>query len=527
MLDQNNSDRSECLKKNSDRDKIVNEIINIKYYSANDAVNADVPTRKVFIIANERKKTSGKIGRYYTVFPTFRDFLTNRDAFKHSHEVLLNHVNNKPNNSGRLVFDFDIKDVSVPTKFKRQIEKTICGVIWKYFKDVDIEKFSYVWSTSENPNKFSKHLTVKGLHFTNWIELSNIFYKLFLVVWKNTYDWINPSNLLDFQIVKNRTSLRMVGSAKLDGCPLVFDDPTHTLTDSLIRIYFRNKRLAEQTVSMENLNQTAIKYISSFEISKSVPIINPKALNQLQLEQTNPTYSENIYRASFDLFNILQPKIFTMGKINGRYLSLIRQIPFKCFLSQIRHENENAYLIINKTGSEYSITFGCFRKCRSKKIIGRLDISTLKPIENKITDISFSSDSDSDSDTDSDPKSKKISPPSVSRDLYRATFDLFNNLQPNIFKIGKKNGPFINLIRLVPYNCLLSHMRHENEDAFLIIKKNESTYAIIFGCRAKCRSAKLIGNLSLTQLEPMIHPNFVPRPIRKPRSKSKLKMIDI
>src|SRR5258708_7902605 len=94
----------------SDRQKIVNLCISKKYFSMDEAINCAMPTRTIFIIANERKKKSGGTGRYYTVFPTFKDFMIRRENFPHCHEILLDHRNNKSKPEGRLVFDFDIKE---------------------------------------------------------------------------------------------------------------------------------------------------------------------------------------------------------------------------------------------------------------------------------------------------------------------------------------------------------------------------------------------------------------------------------
>lgn len=209
-------------------------VTNIKYFSIEDAIKAPINSRTVFIIANERITKTGHIGRYYTIFPTFKEFLKNREKYKHCHEILVDHNNNKPNPSGRLVFDFDIKtndeenslknEIVVPKNFKKQIENIIIDVIESYFNGVDVNKIEFIWSTSQNPKKISKHLTVKNLYFDDWINMSKIFYQLFCILWDNTYLWIKSDKLIDFQIVRNRGSLRMVGSSKIGGNPLIFDN---------------------------------------------------------------------------------------------------------------------------------------------------------------------------------------------------------------------------------------------------------------------------------------------------------------
>jgi hypothetical protein len=63
-------------------------------YSLNDAINCEMETTNVFIIANERKKKDGGIGRYYTIFPSYKSFTKRRDKYLNCHELLVDHKNN-------------------------------------------------------------------------------------------------------------------------------------------------------------------------------------------------------------------------------------------------------------------------------------------------------------------------------------------------------------------------------------------------------------------------------------------------
>lgn len=352
-----------------------------KYFKMDDAISAPIKSKTAFIIANERIAKSDRIGRYYTVFPTFKEFLKNRNKYEHCHEIIVDHDNNKPNIAGRLVFDFDIKADNVPKKFKNQIENTIVDVVEKYLKNVDIEKFEYIWSTSQNPNKFSKHLTVKNLYFDNWIKMSKIFYQLFCVVWDEKYSWINSSKLIDFQIVRNRGSLRMVGSTKIDGYPLVFDNENHKLTDSLIRIYFKKQREQEQMVTQNNIIASVFDDIidDSFETDSesSDQIIN---IDLKPKKTIDPVYDIKIYNKAYEIYNTINPKVFKMGKINGSVLSLIRLKANKCLISGRFHEQENAFLVILKKEDNYSIRFGCYRFCHKIRTIyiGSISIDNLE-----------------------------------------------------------------------------------------------------------------------------------------------------
>ncbi|XWV25991.1 hypothetical protein QJ857_gp1089 [Tupanvirus soda lake] len=353
-----------------------NAVTATKYYTIEDAINSPIRSKTAFIIANERITKSGHIGRYYTVFPSFKEFLKNRVKFKHCHEILVDHKNNKPNLGGRLVFDFDIKNVNskddnpkngifVPKNFKEQIENVVIEVVERYFNGVDSNKFEFIWSTSQNPKKFSKHLTVKNLYFDNWITMSKTFYNLFCIVWDETHSWMKSPKLIDFQIVRNRGSLRMVGSTKINGYPLIFDNENHKLTDSLIRIYFKTQREQEQLVTENNINKSVfdnVLFCEPVEITEQYHTITfePKKIEK-------PAYDKVIFERAYEIYNKISPGVFKMGKINGKVLSLIRKKPNKCLMSGKIHEQENAFLIINKGESEYSVRFGCFRYCHRKK----------------------------------------------------------------------------------------------------------------------------------------------------------------
>lgn len=362
-------------------------VTNIKYFSIEDAIKAPINSRTVFIIANERITKTGHIGRYYTIFPTFKEFLKNREKYKHCHEILVDHNNNKPNPSGRLVFDFDIKtndeenslknEIVVPKNFKKQIENIIIDVIESYFNGVDVNKIEFIWSTSQNPKKISKHLTVKNLYFDDWINMSKIFYQLFCILWDNTYLWIKSDKLIDFQIVRNRGSLRMVGSSKIGGNPLIFDNENHKLTDSLIRIYFKKQKEEEQLITKNNINKSVFDNVLCQDITEISGQISELSFKPKKIE--NPVYKNEIYEKAYEIYNTINHGVFKMGKINGTILSLIRIKANKCLLSGKLHEQENAFLVIIKRDHEYSVRFGCYRFCYKKKteFIGSISIDNM------------------------------------------------------------------------------------------------------------------------------------------------------
>ncbi|AZL89204.1 hypothetical protein QKC54_gp0632 [Megavirus baoshan] len=349
-----------------------------KFYKLDDAINSKINSKTVFILANERIAKDGNIGRYYVVFPSFKLFLKNREKYPNCHEIIVNHINNKIDQAGRLVFDFDIKyeqNIKIPKNFKQQIQDTIYNVVTNYYNDIDPEILEFVWSSSQNPKKLSKHLTVKNMYFDNWIIMSKIFYKLFCSEWDRKYLWISSSKLIDFQIVRNKASLRMVGSTKINGTPLIFDDNKFSLSDSLIRIYLKNQREIEQLITKKNINNISDDLLQEEECTAK-STINFNSTGKI----LEPVFDKIIYQKAYEMYNMLDPGNFKIGKINGNFLSLIRLKPNNCLLSGKKHEQENAFLHISKSETVYNVNFGCYRFCYKWKTtrIGSIDIDNYK-----------------------------------------------------------------------------------------------------------------------------------------------------
>jgi hypothetical protein len=357
---------------------LIIEIMKImNFFNIEEAVNSKINSHNVFIIANEKIKKDKTIGRQYTVFLNFTDFLKNRTKYKHCHEIIVDHKNNQPNLAGRLVFDFDIKyneKITIPSNFKIQVQNIIIRTIENFYVNVDTSILQFVWSTSENPNKLSKHLTVKNLYFEDWITMTKIFYQLFCHMWNKHYDWIHSDELIDFQIVRKHASLRMVGSSKISGNILKFDDNSFDLSDSLIRIYSEKDKENEQLITKKNNNnELEQKKILCINIStfcqqkgddKKIKSIN---MSNTQAKIIEPNYDLKVYEKAFELCNIICPDVFKMGKINGNRLDILRIKKHKCIMSEKIHDNENAFLIILKVGLLYVVRFGCYRYCNKKE----------------------------------------------------------------------------------------------------------------------------------------------------------------
>lgn len=327
-------------------------------YSIKDAENYETSHPKPFIIANERQKRDGTIGRTYTVFSSFTSFLKNRGKYPNCHELIANHKNIpvKKYENGRLVFDFDLpfSEFKVPKNFKEIVEFTIGKTAKKYYKNIDYKNLTFVWSRCENTKKISKHLTVENILFKDWFKDCLLFYKFFKRTWNNYEgnDWITTDKLIDCQIVRKKASLRMVGSRKIGGNELTLDNPEHTLEQSLIRIYRGNKSEYVHPILRSKYIE---KEVETFKIKKVSG--NACAIDAV--------FEKRIYDIAFQKCDEEMPGIFTKGKINGRFLTLMRNKSGKCPLSNKHHDNENSYCVISHDllADKYTFRFGCYRKC--------------------------------------------------------------------------------------------------------------------------------------------------------------------
>lgn len=348
-------------------------VSNKQYFKIDDVRHVDMHANYPFIFSNDRLKKDGNVGKYYGIMPNFNTFIENRSKFPNCHEILISHEKlNKYDwiNNGRLVFDFDITGNNmnnVPNDFIEQVEETIMEVISDNYKFLDFDILDFVWSSSNNPAKFSKHLTIKNLCFKDWIKMGKDFYKWFSYRWDSKYDWIPSSELIDSQIIRRNASLRMVGSCKLGkNNILTLDDDNFTLADSLIRVYDRNDRKKEQYVSYDNY----IEMPEEEEDKHDKPRKNKNHKSNNGIDEL--FYEQKIYDIAIETFKDYDKNnVFDIGYIKGKFITLLRKSPGICFISNKEHENENAYLIISESKRGYYINFGCYRGCLkdSKKSI--------------------------------------------------------------------------------------------------------------------------------------------------------------
>lgn len=358
-------------------------------YRLNDAINLDINYPKPFIIAHDNvyvKDEKQIVTKKYIVFSSFNEFKKVKDKYPHSYEILCEHKNiNDDMKYGRLCFDIDIKEKYdnnnyVQFNFKEQIESVINKVIDVYYKDIDKNKFQFVWSTTKNKNKYSKHLIVKNLCFEKWIDMTKLFYKQFEKIWNEKYKYIKASDFVDNCIARKHTLMRMVGCSKIGKNKLKLDEPEkYNFNDTLIRMYNSKDLQKEQIINNSKLiNNVCDDESSDYEELNGENIIKIKKNNK-KLYETKCEYDNNIYKKAFELVNSFEKDVFIIRNINGQQIYLNRLKKAKCLLSEKIHENENAFISINLQNNEYNVYFNCRRNCSKKNsIIGYIKYDNYK-----------------------------------------------------------------------------------------------------------------------------------------------------
>lgn len=181
--------------------------------------------------------------REFYAFNDVNEFLEIRYMYPHAHEMVLDRGTHLQD--GRIAFDFDIEEYYyrnvtllhkkkssqpqidstgtesgyVAPSFELDVEKVVLLTLKKYYQDVDSKKIKFVWMGSKNDKKFSRHLILVGCRMKDdWATQLQSFYSLFryeAYLSQLFYYFPNIDKLLDNQLAKRNSSLRMCGSKKM------------------------------------------------------------------------------------------------------------------------------------------------------------------------------------------------------------------------------------------------------------------------------------------------------------------------
>lgn len=305
--------------------------------------------------------------RRFLTFKDIESYLENAASYPNLHELIIPHSRNNDFAKciGRIVFDFDVPlEIRVPNDFHSSIESLIKKVFNELYKNVDTDKFVFVWLICDNSKKLSEHLIVKNAVFEDWVEQLQLLYLQLIKYMKqdSIFDWCfveGQNMLIDTQLARNNASLRMPLNSKIGGNNLIFVDSRFAFHDGLVCLYKQQDK-NEQKIYWEYSLETLSDYNR-----KRTPFKNEN------YSPIDDEINESLMEDAFTLFKIHNDPShgFVKGEIVGRFIALIRIRPSKCMVSGKLHENENAFLFVAPTKQVY---FYCRRKCSFNDSIHKL-----------------------------------------------------------------------------------------------------------------------------------------------------------
>jgi len=331
----------------------------IRFYVPNTHFHFVVADEMEGMIFTDYEGNEYEQTRRFLVFKDAQSYYDCIDHYNHCHEIIVPRTRNNNMTScfGRLAFDFDIPNaVTVPSTFKADIESLILHVLGKHYTGVDASIIECVWMSCANPKKISKHMVVKNLVFSDWVDQSSLFYHQMLKEMKDGhfrdhFSWAgdDPSCVIDMMLARNKATLRMPMNSKLHGNPMLLDEPSkHTFFDGLVCQYAHD----EQRVFSYQCNDN----IYNYKMKKR----DKKYHNKIEI--TEIVIDDVIVDDAFELFKRnVQDDAFELMEVSGPIIHLKRKHPSRCPINGKMHENDNAFIFVHQeTKNAY---FYCRRKC--------------------------------------------------------------------------------------------------------------------------------------------------------------------
>ena len=294
----------------------------------------------------------------YLSFASYDDFCIGRHTYSSLHELIIYADGSNNTNiftsrrDGRLCFDFDLKMADIDSTFDvkmwmTNVESVIKDIATTLYHEIDPAILKFVWSTSDNPTKVSKHLTVKNLYYEDWILMSRQFYRMFVQKW-NFYP--AAGKFVDKQIIRKNAALRFVGSTKPDGSSVLrMDDPTIPFEDSLIRPTLSWYSGNEQYVSYDKLKFPCYPFREA--TPKTMVLSNHCPID------TNHFLDERAFRPAKNItYRDDEVVIHKYHRIGPSYCNICDRI----------HHRENAYVKFHNG----AVTYHCYRELDKNITIG-------------------------------------------------------------------------------------------------------------------------------------------------------------
>ena len=402
----------------------------VTYANLIEQAMKDPSERSMFGADDNLESDENAATREFYVFHDLEHFLSMRDQYPHSHEIIrcpsrtefVKDMSRKIYQDdlarGRLIFDFDLKkpmtglestatddpSTFVPVNFKELIEGLIILTFSSYYSGVDVRRLVFVWQVSRSSEKFSMHLIVKNAYFSEfWVKQMRIFYILF----KRVSEINNFGHLMeavDFQIPRRNATFRMIGSSKIGGSYLEIDccnsngvnllDNGEELDiyDCLVGIYSAGHLKAEQTISLDNVNYIEVENTvsNSLEMEMGGELTNAETARERAfrrtlsknislLDENKPTVDLNDVdiEKAVEMFEEFNDGSFSIRDQVGNIINLNRTRKSACKISGQIHDRENAYLKMRDDGH---LIFVCRRGCKKGSFYG-LDLGIYRKIK--------------------------------------------------------------------------------------------------------------------------------------------------
>lgn len=351
----------------------------MRFYSTVEAMRFNSPPYgDPFILQWEIPNPRDDQERKYVVFDGIAEYLRyfKQGRYTTCHEVILNsNYDPKSEVAGHPAFDLDIKldkNIQIPDKWQQDLQDDLLYVLKIQYPDADfnlqIPDSEWVWISSDNPTKISKHLILRSIVFSMWKSQM----KILIDTLRNMQQKKSSQHIIDCidsSITRNLGSLRLPLNSKkpveIDGhtysYPLHFDNPKHTFLDGIILLHDDTGYISRSSTYLtpSDLHE---EYTQKYSIHVEKRISS--------IEQLDDESEDELVQCFYKLNKRIDTGLQVSGS-SGGFLQLRRYQPGLCPISRRIHESDGAYMF--KKG--YNIMYGCHRGCRTK--IGTIEYKYL------------------------------------------------------------------------------------------------------------------------------------------------------
>lgn len=297
-----------------------------------------------FLVQYEIPNPKDECTHLYIVFNGVSEYL--RSRYRTCHEVLIssNGWDKEEDVIGHPAFDLDIPLGSVIGDWQKVLENdiidTLCYLHPK--KETEIRETlsnrdNFVWMTSPNDKKISRHLTILNITFGQWRWTSSIFYR----------ELMKKHEYIDNMILRQAGSLRLPLNSKVGGQPLFFQNPEHDFIDGLILIHDCNTEHVGVLLMPSDMDSSFLRIedIMERKSKRSTSI-------EEDIDEDQCTRCFNALDRQFNTGLVIS------GENNG-FITLTRERSGTCPISGRVHDSLGAYIFTR----DNKVYFGCYRKC--------------------------------------------------------------------------------------------------------------------------------------------------------------------